>query len=89
MMKQLHWLPIEVHIHYRIAALVFRHFENSLAPYLSELLQIYQPTRTLRSSNEKLLKVPKINLKPAENRSFCYQAAAVQNSLPIPVRNFL
>ena len=35
--KQLHWLPIEVHIHYRIAALVFRHFENSLAPYLSEI----------------------------------------------------
>ena len=53
LLKQLHWLPIEARIHYKTATLVFRHFENSLAPYLFQLLQIYQPTQTLRSSNEK------------------------------------
>ena len=87
LLKQLHWLPTEALIHYKIATLVFRRFENSLA--LSELLQICQPTRTLRSSNEKLLKVPKTNLKSAGNRSFHYQSAVVWNSLPIAVRNSL
>ena len=35
----------------------------------SELLHTYQPSRTLRSSSEKLLKVPKTNLKSAGNLS--------------------
>ena len=56
-------------------------FENSLAPDFSELLQIYQPTQTLQSSNEKLLKVPKTDPKSVRNRSFHYQAAVVWNSL--------
>ena len=89
LLKQFHWLPIEARIRYKIATFAFRHFKNSLARYLSELLQIYQPARALRSSYEKLRKVPQTKLKPAGNRSFCYQAAAVWNSLPIPVRNSL
>ena len=70
LLKQLYWLPSEACIHYKIDTFAFRHFENSLAPYLSELLQIYQPTRTHRSSNEILQKVPKTNQKSAGNRSF-------------------
>ena len=53
LLKQLHWLPTKARIHNKIATLAFRHFEKSLAPYLSELFQIYQPTQTLRSCNEK------------------------------------
>ena len=34
--KKLHWLPDEARVHYKIATLAFRHFENSLPPYLSE-----------------------------------------------------
>ena len=55
LLEKLHWLPVEARIHYKIATLAFRHFENSLPPYLSELLHTYQPSRTLRSSSEKLL----------------------------------
>ena len=65
--KKLHCLPVYAHIHYKIATLAFRHFENSLPLYLSELLHTYQPSWTLRSSSEKLLKVPKTNLKSVEN----------------------
>ena len=80
--KKLHWLPVEVRFHYKIATLAFRHFENYLPLYLSELLHTYQPSRTLRSSSEKLLKVPQTNLKSAGNRSFYFQAAKIWNSLP-------
>ena len=87
LLEKLHWLPVEARIHYKIATLAFRHFENSLPPYLSELLHTYQPSRTLRSSSEKLLKVPKPNLKSAGNRSFHFQAAKVWNSLPTNIRS--
>ena len=42
-----------------------RHFEGTLPPYLSSVLHIYQPPRVLRSSSEKLLKIPRVNLKSA------------------------
>ena len=85
--EKLHWLPVEPCIHYKIATLTFRHFENSLPPYLSELLHTYQPSRTLRSSSEKLLKVPKTKVKSAGNRSLHFQAAKIWNSLPTNVRS--
>ena len=77
LLEKLHWLPVEARIHYKIATLAFRHFENPLPPYLSELLHTYQPSQTLWSSSEKLLKVPQTNLKSAGNRSFHFQAAKI------------
>ena len=85
--KKLHWLPVEDRIHHKTATLAFRHFESSLPPYLSELLHTYQPSRTLRSSSEKLLKIPQTNLKSAGNRYFHFQAAKIWNSLPTNVRS--
>ena len=87
LLEKLHWLPVEARIHYKIATLAFRHFENSPPPYLSELLHTYQPSRALRSSSEKLLEVPKTNLKSAGNRFFHFQAAKIWNSLPTNVRS--
>ena len=87
LLEKLHWLPVEAHIHYKIATLAFRHFENSLPSYLSELLRTYQPSQSLWSSSEKLLKVPKTNLKSAGNRSFHFRAAKIWNSLPTNVRS--
>ena len=85
LLEKLHWLRVDDRIHYKTATLAFRHFESSLPPYLSEPLYTYQPSRTLRSSSEKLLKVPKANLKSAGNRFFHYQAAKIWNSLPTNV----
>ena len=76
---------MENRIHYKIATLTFRHFESSLPPYLSELLHTYQLSRTLRSSSEKLLKMPQTNLKSAGNSSFHFQAAKIWNSLPTKI----
>ena len=88
--KKLQWLPVEARIHYKTATLAFRHFDNSLPPYLSELLHTYQPSWTLnlRSTSEKLLKVTKTNSRSAGSISFHFQAAKIWNSLPTNVRNF-
>ena len=60
-LTELHWLFLEFRIQYKLAVLAFRHFEGTLPSYLS-FLHICQPPRVLRSSSEKLLKIPRVNL---------------------------
>ncbi len=47
----LHWLPVKYRIEYNILLLTFKALHNSAPPYLSDLLHIYIPKRTLRSSS--------------------------------------
>ena len=56
LLKELHWLPVKFRCRYKIATLAYCHSEGSLPPYLSSSLGTYEPSRSLRSSNEKLLK---------------------------------
>ena len=51
LLKQLHWL-LYFRNQYKIGIIAFRHFDNSLLPYFSHSLTIYQSTRTLRYSSE-------------------------------------
>ncbi len=86
LLKELHWLPVRYRIQYKLATLSFRHFDGTLLPYLSSSLSTYQPSRCLRSSTERLLKIPKTNLKTFGERSFGYIAPSVWNSLPADLR---
>jgi hypothetical protein len=86
LLKELHWLPVKFRCQYKMATLAFRHFDGSLPPYLSGSLTTYQPSCTLRSSDEKLLKVPRRNLKSAGERAFSFIMPTVWNSLPATLR---
>ena len=86
LLKELHWLPVKYRIQYKLATLAFRHFVGTLPPYLSSSLCTYQPSRSLRSLTERLLKIPKTNLKTFGERSFGYIAPIVWNSLPADPR---
>ena len=70
LLNELHWLPVKFRCEYKIATLAYRHFDGILPSYLSASLCTYQTSRTLRSSNEKLLKIPERNLKYVGYRSF-------------------
>ena len=62
---------------------------NNLAPsYLKELLTLYRPNRTLRSSSDKLrlVTVP-YNLKTYGYRSYSVHAPILWNSLPLHIRS--
>ena len=82
--KELHWLPVKYCIQYKLATLAFRHFDGTPPPYLSSSLCTYQPS--LRSLTERLLKIPKTNLKTFSERSFGYIAPTVWNSLLADLR---
>ena len=86
LLAELHWLPVEQRIQYKLSTLAYRHFEGSLPPYLSDRLITYVPARTLRSASESRLCAPIPNLKTAGERAFNYQASKTWNSLPIKVR---
>ena len=57
-LQNLHWLPIEWRVHVKLATLAYKALHTGQPPYLSELLQHYEPTRTLRSSFSFQLSVP-------------------------------
>ncbi|KAJ0004857.1 hypothetical protein NQD34_011071 [Periophthalmus magnuspinnatus] len=57
-LQQLHWLPISHHIQYKILLHTFKAIHNLAPPYLSDLLHIATPTRSLRSSSSLHLSVP-------------------------------
>ena len=47
---------------------------------------IQEPSRSLRSSNDRLLRVPRWKLKSFGYRSFSYQGPVVRNSLPTDLK---
>ena len=87
LLKELHWLPVKFCCQYKTATLAYRQFEGSLPLYLSSSLCTYEPSRSLRYSKEKLLKIPKRNLESFGDRSFSFMAPPVWNSLLADLRN--
>ena len=61
-LKQLHWLPISQGIAYKILLLTYKALNGQAPGHITELLESYVPTRNLRSSFKKLLKVTFIKL---------------------------
>ena len=52
LLEKLHWLPIPEHIKYKVACMCFNAINGSGPAYLSELLHVYTPSRTLRSFSD-------------------------------------
>ena len=52
LLEKLHWLPISECIEYKVACMHFCAINGSGPAYLSELLHVYIPSRTLRSSSD-------------------------------------
>ena len=59
---------------------------HSLLNHIASLC-VYQTSRSLRSSSEKILKMPKCSLKSVGWSSFSFIAPSAWNSLPASLRN--
>ena len=78
-LRRLHWLPIRNRIIYKIFLLTLK----GLAPdYLLDLLDLYVPTRILRSGSKHLLRVPRIRTNYYGGRAFSSCAPKHWNQLP-------
>lgn len=82
----LSWLPVHFQIEYKILVMVFKSL-NGLAPiYLRDLLKFHTSTRSLRSSNQLLLLVPRSRLKLRGDRAFSVIGPKLWNALPQKIR---
>ena len=59
---ELHWLPIDARIKFKIATLTFKALNTGNPPYLASLLHQHNPCRSLRSASANLLSVTRCNL---------------------------
>ncbi len=85
-LKDLHWLPIEKRIVFKVLLMTYKAV-NSLGPsYLCELVKIHEPIRSLRSNDQLLLHVPKTKLVTAGDRSFSSAAPRLWNPLPFEIK---
>jgi len=56
-LKELHWLPVDARVKFKIATLTFKALNTGNPPYLASLLHRHTPYRTLRSASANLLSV--------------------------------
>ena len=86
-LKQLHWLPIQSRIKYKLCLHCHNFFVGSSPSFISELLSVYKPSRSLRSSNDQYTLVEPRTNKKVGDRAFSHSAPKHWNSLPLHIRS--
>ena len=76
--RHLHWLPVRARISYKTVCLCFNAITSFTRAYLSDLLHLYSPSRSLRSSADtRLLKIPLYKCKTKGDRALSYFGPSV------------
>ena len=87
-LKELHWLPVQYRIQYKILTITYKALHDQSPVYIRNLLEIYQPRRTLRSQNDSsTLVIPKSRTVTYGNRMFSTVAPKLWNALPSRIRD--
>lgn len=84
-LKDLHWLPVDQRIKYKLCVMMFKAMHELAPNYIRELITPHVPTRTLRSEEHKLLTVPRTRTAYGE-RSMSVAGPRVWNTLPLSIR---
>uniref|UniRef100_A0AAX7T0J0 NADH dehydrogenase [ubiquinone] iron-sulfur protein 5 n=1 Tax=Astatotilapia calliptera TaxID=8154 RepID=A0AAX7T0J0_ASTCA len=84
---QLHWLPIEFRVHFKILVLTYRALHGQAPSYIIELLQTYVPSRSLRSCDQGLLIIHHTKWRVKGDRAFATVAPRLWSSLPLSIRS--
>ena len=86
-LQELHWLPVEQRIIFKLLLMTFKCL-NGIAPsYLSDLITMYIPRRNLRSPNGHRLFDLKYNLRNYGFRSFSVASPLLWNDMPLGIRS--
>ena len=84
----LHWLPITARKEYKLSYISHSFFLGVSPIYLSDLLSVYTPKRSLCSSSDnRILCIPKLRTKTFEQCIFYFAAHTIWNSLPPELRH--
>ena len=88
LMEDLHWLPVQQRIKFKLLVHIYKCLHNQGPGYLTDHLHIYSPGRTgLRSSSDTtLLTIPKSSKLMIGDRSFYLAGPRLWNSIPSAIR---
>ena len=85
-LHNLHWLPIQHRIDFKIIYCSYKCFYNVGPSYLQDLVEFYQPSRSLRSSKSLLMKeIPRQN--SFYDKAFACAAPRLWNSLSFQTKS--
>ena len=83
-----HWLPISQRIEYKLSVICYNIISETAPLYLSDFVQLYTPSRSLRSSTgTRLFRIPRWNKTFPGQRAFSYLGPDTWNQLPFSVRH--
>lgn len=85
LLYNLHWLPIDYRIKFKLAIITYNIIHSSEPAYLRSLLAFRAPQRSLRFSDTNLLHVPLVR-SAFGSRGFSVASPTIWNSLPTDLR---
>jgi len=87
-LRQLHWLPVQRRVDFKLACFVFSSLSGQALSYLADDIHLVSegPRRRLRSSTDKSCAVPSTD-NTFGHRSFAVAGPRVWNSLPANLRD--
>ena len=85
-LNELHWLPVEKRITFKLLILAYKCNQGVAPQYLLDIVISYQPARNLRASSINLLTPYSAITKGYGQRAFQYPIPKLWNSLPNHLR---
>jgi hypothetical protein len=85
-LHDLHWLPVNQRIIYKVLLLTYKAIHHIAPSYIIDLIHEYQPKRQLRSASLGLLVTPPFRTKTYGARAFSSVAPKLWNELPHDIR---
>ena len=86
LLKQLHWLPVNYRIKFKLSTLTYRALAIHQPPYLASLLHFSNVPRQLTSSTSQQLSIPRTKLNLGK-RAFSVAAPIIWNELPTTLKS--
>lgn len=87
LLQELHWLPVDRRIQYKVSTIVYKSLNNVGPNYIRNLLNLYIPNRNLRSLKDQCRLTVARPLRRIGLQSFEYSAPLFWNSLPENIRS--
>ena len=85
---RLHWLPVEYRSQYKLSLYVFKALHGLAPVYVTELVNPYVPSRSLRSQLHvaSLLQIPTTRTKTYGNHRFDKTESTLWNNIPLQLK---
>ena len=77
---------MEQRIIFKILFFTFKALNNLCPSYISDLLETYKPTRSIRSSSRNLVVIPRSKLKSYGDRAFSVSAPKLWHGIPETIK---